>query len=106
MTQFEIELRQNMTDAAKEDRERFFAVADTLQFQPKYKDKASEIETIKQQMRDITLATDFPNIDWPPVLPAWFPKVCFMSSWKKDEYIANSIKRHDDMSNMGKENKK
>lgn len=92
MTDFEIKLRQRMNEAIKEDRERFFQVADTLQYQPKYKDRLTEIEMIKQQWRDITTLSDYPNIDFPLVLPDWFPKVYFASKWQKGKYIADKIK--------------
>lgn len=38
-----------MTQASKEDRERFFAIADTLAFQPKYQDHLIEIEIEKEK---------------------------------------------------------
>lgn len=91
MNEFEIEIRQRMDEAAKEDRERFFKVADTLTFQPKYKDKIEAIEELKQQWRDMTSLEDYPNIDFPITLPEWFPTVHFASCWKKDIYISGRI---------------
>lgn len=95
MIEFEIEIRQRMGEAVKEDRDRFFQVADTLQYQPKYKDKLAEIETIKQQWRDITVLSDYPNITFPLSLPDWFPKVHFASCWGKDKYIADCLNDKD-----------
>ena len=83
----EQEIRKDMDAAAKEDRERFFAVADTLHLQPKYAAYAGELAVIKQAWRDMTLLPDYPNINWPIALPQWFPKVAFASSWAKDTYI-------------------
>lgn len=77
----------------KEEREEFFAVADSLSFQPKYKDYAEEVEKIKQEWRDIPQKSEYPNIDFPPSLPSWFPKVRFFSSWEKDKYIYDELMR-------------
>lgn len=88
MTREEIILRMDL--AAKEDRERFFKVADGMMFQPKYKDKLIELEEVKQQWRDMTLIKNWPDIDWPMTLPSWFPKIRFASCWQKghiDEII-------------------
>jgi len=86
------EILHNMDLAAKEDRERFFAVADTLHLQPKYSAHLTELEAIKQAWRDMTALPDYPNIDWPMALPEWFPKVPFASSWKKDIFIEETLK--------------
>lgn len=87
------QLLQNMNDAAKEDRERFFAVADTLHLQPKYREyvNSGELEEVKQYWRDMTALPEYPNIDFPIQLPEWFPKVRLTSSWKKDSYIAETL---------------
>lgn len=87
MNEFEMAVRQRMIDAAKEDRERFFKVADTLVLQPKYKEKLEAIEELKQYWRDMTNLIDFPNVDFPFKLPEWFPSVHFASCWGKDVYI-------------------
>lgn len=71
-------------EAFKEDRERFFKVADTLDKQPKYQEHIDELEQLKQKWRDITEETDFPNITHPLQLPNWFPKVYFASGFEKD----------------------
>lgn len=89
----EQEILDRMVEASKEDRERFFAVADTLQFQPKYKDKLTDIETIKQQWRDMTDIPNYPQIKFPLELPAWFPKVHFASCWNTD-YLENTLKQY------------
>lgn len=86
------ELLKIMDEAAKQDRERFFTVADTLHLQPKYGNVIYEVNEIKQQWRDMTLLYDYPNIDFPLVLPDWFPKINFASSWKKDIFIEQSLK--------------
>lgn len=91
----EIELRLNMDEAAKEDRERFFAVADTVHLQPKYKDyvDSGELEVVKQYWRDMTALPDYPNIDFPLQIPSWFPRVRLASGWKKDIFIAEALAR-------------
>ena len=71
-----------MNEAAREGREAFFKVADTLHLQPKYADKLAELETIKQQWRDMTNMENYPEIDFPLALPEWFPKVKFFSNFK------------------------
>lgn len=82
-----------MAEAIREDRDRFFRVADALNFQPKYQPYLEELETIKQWFRDLPQQPDFPNIDWSPVLPEWFPKIPFASSFKKDAFIEEELKR-------------
>lgn len=86
------EILSRMDEAAKEDRERFFAVADTLQFQPKWQDKLSEIEAVKQQWRDMTLLPNYPEITFPLALPDWFPPVKFASCWGAD-YATTELNR-------------
>lgn len=81
------EILQRMDEAFKEDRERFFKVADTLTLQPKYAEHKEEIEVLKQQWRDIPQQEGYPNFTHPMPLPEWFPKVHFASSWEKDTYI-------------------
>lgn len=81
------EILKQMDLAVRQDRERFFRVADTLHLQPKYAAYTTELEAIKQQWRDITAAPDYPNIDWPLLLPQWFPVIYFASKFKKDKYI-------------------
>ena len=49
------EILSNMDEAAKEDRERFFAVADSMAFQPKHQEKREELEAVKQLWRDMTV---------------------------------------------------
>lgn len=89
----EQEIRNKMNAAANEDRERFFAVADTLHLQPKYAVYAVELATVKQAWRDMTALSDYPNIDWPMALPFWFPKIRFASSWKKDVFIQQTLEQ-------------
>lgn len=88
----EQEIIERMIEASKEDRERFFTVADIMQLQPKYQDKLQEIEAIKQQWRDMTLLPDYPLIKFPLELPDWFPKVHFASCWEVD-YLENELKQ-------------
>lgn len=76
--------------AIRQDRERFFRLADPLIFQPKYKEHLDEIEKIKQQWRDLTKLPDYPNIDFPPSLPDWYPEWQFMTIIK-DETLAKLI---------------
>lgn len=95
-TEEEQAIVDRMDEAAKEDRERFFAVADTLTFQPKYKDRQAEIEEIKQQWRDMTAQPDYPHIQWPMALPDWFPTVKFASRWEPD-YLATTLARQQEM---------
>lgn len=78
---------KNMDEAFREDRERFFKVADSLLFVPKFKDKLDAIEQLKQQWRDIPQQEDYPNFTHPVALPDWFPEVHFASSWQKDTFI-------------------
>lgn len=79
-------LLERMDMAAKEDRARFFAVADTIHLQPKYAEHLEELETVKQQWRDMTAIENYPKIAFPLQLPAWFPKVPFKSKWNVDYY--------------------
>lgn len=74
-----------MDQAAREDRERFFRVADSIHLQPKYADHLDELETLKQQWRDMTQAENYPDIDFPLPLPEWFPTVHFASRWTAGE---------------------
>lgn len=89
----EQEILNRMIEASKEDRERFFAVADILHLQPKYKDRLEELEEVKQQWRDMTLIKDYPNIDFPLTLPDWFPKIHFASQWDKN-YLSKTLESH------------
>ena len=83
----EQEILERMVQASKEDRERFFQVADTLHLQPKFQDKLTEIETIKQQWRDMTKLPNYPQIVFPLSLPEWFPTVRFASCWDSDYLV-------------------
>lgn len=85
------ELFQRMDTAFKQDRERFFKVADTLHLQPKYAPYLEELEELKQKWRDIPQQEDYPNINHPMELPEWFPKVFFASRWEKDKYIEKHL---------------
>lgn len=75
------EIIQRMILATKQDRERFFKVADTIHLQPKYKEHLEELEVIKQAWRDMTKLPSYPEIKFPLELPSWFPKVNFASRW-------------------------
>lgn len=86
-----VELLQRMDEAFKEDRERFFKVADTLAVQPKYKERLEELEALKQEWRDIPQEEGYPNITHPRALPEWLPKIPFASSWGKDKYIEEML---------------
>lgn len=83
-----MDLTTRMDTAAREDRERFFKVADAMAFQPKYSDKTDEIESIKQVWRDMTDIEGYPFVDFPLALPDWFPKVYFASRWTAEEMLA------------------
>lgn len=69
--------------ASKQDRERFFKVADSIHLQPKYSSCLTELEELKQKWRDMTTLPDYPDIDFPLELPTWFPEVRFASRWQK-----------------------
>lgn len=73
-------------EAFREDRERFFKVADSMDKQPKFSKRLSNLEAIKQLWRDVPQQKGYPNIDHPPQMASWFPKVNFASSFKKDEF--------------------
>jgi hypothetical protein len=79
-------LLEKMDKAAREDRERFFAVADTIHLQPKYSEHLEELEAVKQEWRDMTKLEDYPQMPFPLPLPEWFPKVSFMSRWDSEYY--------------------
>lgn len=85
------EILKNMDVAIRQDRERFFRVADTLHLQPKYADKVFELDEIKQQWRDITGVPGYPNITHPMPLPEWFPTVHFASSFEKDTFLEEAL---------------
>jgi hypothetical protein len=87
----EQEIRSRMNEAAREDRERFFRVADTIHLQPRHAEHIAELEIIKQAFRDLPQSPDWPNVDWPPALPSWFPTVHFASRWEKNTYIAQML---------------
>lgn len=75
-------IKERMILASKEDRERFFRVADAIHLQPKYAEHLTELEKLKQMWRDMTDLPGYPDIDFPLVLPSWFPRVNFASCWK------------------------
>lgn len=79
-------LLELMDKAAREDRERFFKVADTIHLQPKYSEHLEELEAVKQQWRDMTAIEDYPKMAFPLPLPEWFPTVKFMSRWDSEYY--------------------
>lgn len=81
------EALKRMDEAFREDRERFFKVADALSFQPKYEAHREEIEALKQTWRDIPQLEGYPNITHPAELPDWFPQVYFASCFEKDVYL-------------------
>lgn len=78
------ELIERMIVASKQDRERFFKVADTIHLQPKYAEHLEELELLKQQWRDMTDLPNYPEIKFPLDLPDWFPQVKFASKWNED----------------------
>lgn len=84
---------QRMDEAFKEDRERFFKIADSIMYQPKYVEYLTELENLKQVWRDIPQQEDYPNFTHPMILPDWFPKVSFASCWEKDAFIAQELER-------------
>lgn len=90
----EQEILARMDEAAKEDRERFFAIADTLHLQPKYHDRLEELEAEKQRWRDMTAMPEYPQIKWPMELPDWFPPVKFASLWDLD-YLEKTLAAQD-----------
>lgn len=88
------EILKEMDLAFRQDRERFFKIADTLHLQPKYAEHLEELETLKQVWRDIPQQEEYPNFTHPIALPEWFPKVPFASRWEKDSYIENQLKQN------------
>ncbi len=80
-------IKTNMDLAFKQDRERFFKVADTLHLQPAYADHLDELEEIKQAWRDVPDSANYPVITHPMPLPDWFPKINFASSFDGQNYI-------------------
>ena len=82
-----------MDVAFREDRERFFKIADTLHLQPKYQNYLEELEILKQTWRDIPQQDGYPNFTHPISMPYWFPKVSFASRWEKDKYIEQELQR-------------
>lgn len=91
------EILKEMELAFKQDRERFFRVADTLHFQPKYQEHLEELEKLKQIWRDLPQQEFFPNFTHPIKLPEWFPKINFASSWEKDVYIEERLKQQEEL---------
>lgn len=87
------EIVQQMDKAFRQEREEFFRVADSLAFQPKYKDLLEDIERIKQEWRDIPQMEDYPNFNYPPKIPEYFPRPRLFCSWKKNEYIFSILRR-------------
>lgn len=83
---------ERMMLASKQDRERFFKVADTIHLQPRYANYLSELEVIKQQWRDMTSLPNYPEIKFPLELPYWFPEVRFASNWDTD-YVEKTLAR-------------
>ncbi len=88
MTREDILARMDL--AAKQDRERFFKVADSMTFQPKYAEHLAELADVKQEWRDMTLMENYPEIKFPLALPEWFPTVRFASCWDTD-YVAQTL---------------
>lgn len=80
-----MEILERMEMASKEDRERFFKIADTLHLQPKYAEHLDELEVTKQQWRDMTIIENYPDINFPLASPEWFPTVHFASKWSSGE---------------------
>lgn len=89
----EQQIRNVMTQAFREDRERLFKVIDAMRMQSKYADKSAEIEAIAQTWRDKPSEPDFPNFTHPMSLPTYFPNPHFASRWEKDTYIADKLIR-------------
>ena len=92
-------IHQRMDEAFREDRERFFKVADSLNLQPTYKVYSEELEALKQTWWDIPQQEDYPNFTHPIPLPEWFPQVRFASCWEKDVYIEESLKEEKETNN-------
>ncbi len=77
----------NMDLAFKQDRERFFAVADTLHLQPAYAEYLDELEALKQEWRDLPNVEGYPVFSHPLALPEWFPSVKFASCFDGQNFI-------------------
>lgn len=75
-----------MIQATKEDRSRFFKKADVYFITNNRgltSEQIEELETVRNQWRDMTLLPDYPDIDWPLSVPEWFPNCGFASKWEK-----------------------
>lgn len=81
----------NMDLAAKEDRERLFAVTDGMRYQPKYAEHLTELETLCQTWRDMTDLENWPEVAWPLALPDWMPDVRFASCWDADFAVEEEV---------------
>lgn len=98
------QILQEMDKAFREDRERFFKVADSMSFQAKYDTHKEEIEELKQKFRDAPQKEGYPNINHPMVMPYWFPKVNFASSWEKDIFIEEQLRMNEEENNEEESN--
>lgn len=81
-------MTERKIQAAKEDRERFFKVADVFKMKDNIgltPEQIAELEEVKTQWRDMTALPGFPDIDWPLPIPEWFPNPHFASCWKAGE---------------------
>lgn len=87
------EILKRMDEAFREDRERFFKVADTLHLQPKYAEHLEELEALKQTWRDIPQQENYPNFAHPISLPDWLPHIPFASRWDVD-YLEKTLEEN------------
>jgi hypothetical protein len=92
-------VEKQMIQAIKEDRERFFKKADVYVFTNNrgLTDKQIvELEELRNKFRDITTLPNYPDINWPPSLPDWFPNPFFASCWKSGylQKMTEKIEQH------------
>lgn len=75
-----------MKIAVIQDRERFFKKADVYAItnnRDLSPEQIAELETLRNQWRNITDLPDYPDVDFPLPLPSWFPNPYFASRWNK-----------------------
>jgi hypothetical protein len=86
------EMKERKIQASKEDRERFFKVADVYaitQNRGLSEIQIEELEKARDEWRDMTNMKGYPDIDFPLPIPKWMNNPYFASSWKKGEKDEN-----------------
>lgn len=78
---------QDLILMTKADREEVLRAIWILEINPAFITYRHEINEIKTQWENMEKIEGYPFIDWPLLLPRWFPIVALRHHWRKDDRL-------------------